>query len=88
MSDRIRGRRKLGLSNEDEAEIIKRADDAVKEIRRAFSTDNPYDAVIVNLCGESHPAWGTSNTIPVGDARVVTETVCKIIEAQLRTSTT
>lgn len=83
MSDRIRGRRKLGLSNEDEAEIAKRTDGAVKEILDAFATDNPYDAIIINPCGESHPSWGTANTMPVGEARTVIETVCKVIEAQL-----
>ena len=83
MKERIQGRKRLGLSNEDEAEIIKRTDSAVEEIQAAFTVNNPYDAIVVNPCGEAHPSWGTSNTMPIADARITVDTLCRIIAAQL-----
>jgi guanylate kinase len=82
MRKRIRGRRRLGLSQENEAEILKRTDSAIREIQDAFSSPARYDAIVVNPCGEAHPDWGTSNTLPTGAARLVVDTVCRIIEAR------
>lgn len=83
MRRRICERRKFGLSHENEAELVKRTDNAVKEIEEAFSKGNPYDAILVNPCGEADICWGTPNTIPTGQAKETVEMLCKIIEAQI-----
>jgi hypothetical protein len=83
MRKRICDRRKIGLSNENEAEIIKRTDNAIKEIEKAFSNENLYDAILINPCGEGDKSWGTKNTIPTGKAKLVIDTLCDIIRSNM-----
>jgi tRNA splicing endonuclease len=83
MNGRIRGRKELGLSAEEDKEIEKRIYGAVKEVLDAFAENNPYSAILINPCGEAHPSWGTKNTMPTGEAKAVIDVLKNIIRENI-----